>query len=475
MKTGLLISLALTLALASPAAEPIDQAMQKAALDYAERLRQANAELNAARTKIAADKAPLLTALRTAEDRLIAVQEDTTRRNTAHEEVQDTRRHLQSDAEALQRNRAYLDSLAQDSLKAFADAALPAEGALQADGLRALQQQLDAPTTGAEGKAAGDVGEFLFARIEGSLGGGTAAGSARFDDDNQVWPGAFAFVGPQVYFRADNGRAGLVMRPREESAGLVAVVHAMPEWNAADAAAFFQGRPGALPVDPTGGKALRLKEAKGDLWQHINKGGMVAYAIVGVGLLALLLMGLKTRDVLRLAVDAPGAVRGFLALVATGTPAEVARALPALKPATRELFAVGLKYRDQPKDTLEEHLQAILLHQRLIAERRLPLLAVIATAAPLMGLLGTVVGMVRTFALITVFGTGNAGKLAGGISEVLVATELGLIVAIPTLVAHGFLAHLIHKKLAMLESYALEFVTAAKSGEPVTASEDVPA
>jgi len=78
--------------------------------------------------------------------------------------------------------------------------------------------------------------------------------------------------------------------------------------------------------------------------------------------------------------------------------------------------------------------------------------------------------MVRTFALITVFGTGNAGKLASGISEVLVATELGLAVAIPTLVIHGFLSQRIHKKLATLERYALEFVTAAtagaKRGEP---------
>ena len=105
----------------------------------------------------------------------------------------------------------------------------------------------------------------------------------------------------------------------------------------------------------------------------------------------------------------------------------------------------------------------MLLRQRLHFERRLPLLAVIATAAPLMGLLGTVVGMVKTFALITVFGTGNAGKLASGISEVLVATELGLVVAIPTLIAHGFLSQRIQKNLSLLERYALEFVTAAET------------
>ena len=90
----------------------------------------------------------------------------------------------------------------------------------------------------------------------------------------------------------------------------------------------------------------------------------------------------------------------------------------------------------------------------------------IATAAPLMGLLGTVVGMVKTFALITVFGTGNAGKLSSGISEVLVATELGLVVAIPTLVAHGFLAHRIQRNLSMLERHALQFATAVETAKP---------
>ena len=136
-----------------------------------------------------------------------------------------------------------------------------------------------------------------------------------------------------------------------------------------------------------------------------------------------------------------------------------------LKTTTRDLFATGLRYRHETKELLEERLTAVLLRQRLHYERWLPLLAVIATAAPLMGLLGTVTGMVRTFTLITVFGTGNAGKLASGISEVLVATELGLLVAIPTLVAHGFLSQRIQKNLSLLERYALEFTTAVRAGK----------
>jgi biopolymer transport protein ExbB len=181
---------------------------------------------------------------------------------------------------------------------------------------------------------------------------------------------------------------------------------------------------------------------------------------MGVGILAALLIFLKVRDLRRMAIDDPVAVETFLQLVAGDSLTKAEQAAHTLKRTTRELFLTGLRHADQPANILEERLQAVLLEQRLHYERRLPLLAVIATAAPLMGLLGTVVGMVKTFALITVFGTGNAGKLSSGISQVLVATELGLTVAIPTLVAHGFLAHRIQRNLSLLERYALQFMTA---------------
>jgi len=179
----------------------------------------------------------------------------------------------------------------------------------------------------------------------------------------------------------------------------------------------------------------------------------------------------KVMDLRRLSLDEPSDIRLFLEYVYAGAWSKADVAVKTLKAPVCELFETGLRYCDSPKELLEEHLQSVLLRQRLHFERRLPLLAVIATAAPLMGLLGTVVGMVKTFALITVFGTGNAGKLASGISEVLVATELGLIVAIPTLIAHGFLSQRIQKNLSLLERYALEFVTAAetaKAAKPVS-------
>jgi len=91
-------------------------------------------------------------------------------------------------------------------------------------------------------------------------------------------------------------------------------------------------------------------------------------------------------------------------------------------------------------------------------ERFLPFLAITAATAPLLGLLGTVIGMIKTFQLITIFGTGDAKSLSSGISEALVTTALGLIVAIPVLIVHGALTRMAKRKLGLLEELSVAFV-----------------
>jgi biopolymer transport protein ExbB len=442
-------------------AETFDAAMRRAATDYAGRLEKANEELTQTRERIAGEKAPLLEGMRVAEDRNVAAEAEFTRLDTAQAQSQEKRRMLVRDAEALRKNLGYADALAQESLTAFGDGLAPGEGRQMRERIEALRQKIDAPSAAPDGLASVDVAGLLLEHVEQSLGGYAEAGSALMGEGNRIVPGVFAFAGPEVFFRSDQDGAAGTVRAREGSPYPTA--YALKDWKLEDSAAFFQGRTAEIPVDGSDGKALKLEETKGTVWQHIQKGGVVAYAILVVGLLAGFMILQKIGDLSKMAVDTPETVDAFLAIVASGRLAEAGQAVAVLKGPTRELFAQGLRHIAKPKEILEEYLNAVLLRQRLHYERRLPLLAVIATAAPLMGLLGTVTGMVRTFALITVFGTGNAGKLASGISEVLVATELGLLVAIPTLVAHGFLAQRIQKNLSLLERYALEFVTAAQS------------
>ena len=448
------------------AEETFDDAMKRATADYGERLRKAADELNTARKSIADEKAPLLKELRLTEDRIIAAQSQIERLEAGKEDYSEQRRKLLMELDATRKNSAYISTLAHDGIVAFDESLAPGEGQLLSDRIQALEQKLDDESSVSTAQSAVSVAEFLLARTQRSLGGYAAEGSSLIEGSNQVIKGTFAFLGPETYFLPDDGTGAGTARPRAGSA--YPVTYRLPSWKPEDSSAFFQGKPATIIADASGGKALRLKETKGTVFDHIQKGGPVAYAIIAVGLLSLAMIGQKLRDLSLLAIDPPEVVHAFLAKVSAGSRSQVEQAVKTLSTPVREIFQVGLQYADGSKDILEEHLQSVLLRQRLHYERRLPLLAVIATAAPLMGLLGTVVGMVRTFALITVFGTGNAGKLASGISEVLVATELGLIVAIPTLIAHGFLAHRIQRNLSTLERYALEFVTAnetAKDGE----------
>jgi biopolymer transport protein ExbB len=87
----------------------------------------------------------------------------------------------------------------------------------------------------------------------------------------------------------------------------------------------------------------------------------------------------------------------------------------------------------------------------------LPFVAVSAAAAPLLGLLGTVTGIIKTFQLITVFGSGDVKSLSGGISEALITTKYGLIVAIPSLLIHAFLSRKAKGVIGRMETEAVAF------------------
>ncbi|HEY9155478.1 MAG TPA: MotA/TolQ/ExbB proton channel family protein, partial [Opitutaceae bacterium] len=415
------------------------------------------------RRKIADEKAPLLAALHAAEERIVAAESEIARIETEQEERKDRKRQLQKEREPLLKNLGYASTLAHDAVAAIGDGLAPGEAQAIGPRLKEIIEELGATTKSASEQPTADALELMLHRVERSVGGYQMRGRAIVINRNEVEDGTYAFVGPDAFFRSADGKFSGVLRTREGA--VYPIVYPLDNWKPADADAFFQGRRGTVMADATSGKALRLQETTGTLVEHLKRGGAVSLVIITVGLLSVILILNKIFDLVKLKVDEPGKVEVFLSTL-PNTPAERRwELLRPLRPVTRELFATGLKHIDDPKSQLEERLFAVLMRIRLHSERRLPLLAVIAVAAPLMGLLGTVTGMVRTFALITVFGTGNAGKLASGISEVLIATELGLLVAIPTLVAHGFLASRIQKKLLLLERYSLEFTTAAQSAK----------
>ena len=439
------------------------ESLERAGRSYAERLATASTDLNNARARVLREKTPLLTRWQELERQALALENQINRLKTSKEQDQEKRRALAKENDLLRKNLGYLNTLAGDGMKSLELSLQPGEPTSVAQRLRELQGLLEGAATNGDGKVAVEVARLGLARLRQGLGGYTLDGPALIGNDTRIVQGRFAFAGPETFFlAADASQVGIV-RTREGSP--LPIVHLIADWPAEKAAPVFKGAQGILMADPSGGKALHLIETQGSMADHIHRGGVVAYAILAIGAVALLLIGLKCRDLLQLSLDRPETIERLLQLVAAGEFGKARDSLPALKATTRELLGAGLDKVHLPKELLEESLDALLTRQRLHSERRLPLLAVIATASPLMGLLGTVMGMVKTFALITVFGTGNAGKLSSGISEVLVTTELGLAVAIPSLVAHGYLSHRIHKQLALLERYAFEFVLAAEQGK----------
>ena len=127
------------------------------------------------------------------------------------------------------------------------------------------------------------------------------------------------------------------------------------------------------------------------------------------------------------------------------------------------ILAAGLGNAYHGRDVMKESIQEAAAHVIHDLERYLNTLGTIAAIAPLLGLLGTVVGMIRVFAEIMAQGTGNASALAGGISEALITTAAGLSVAIPALVMHRYFIGRIDGIVVELEQETIKLVDALHS------------
>ena len=118
----------------------------------------------------------------------------------------------------------------------------------------------------------------------------------------------------------------------------------------------------------------------------------------------------------------------------------------------------GVEHLHEPRDLIEEVMYEDVLKTRLKVEGLLPFISICAASAPLLGLLGTVTGIISTFKLITLFGSGDAKTLSGGISEALITTEFGLIVAIPSLLMHAFLSRKARGVIHQMEAAGVALV-----------------
>ena len=117
-----------------------------------------------------------------------------------------------------------------------------------------------------------------------------------------------------------------------------------------------------------------------------------------------------------------------------------------------------IKYKDLPRENLESKIEEKAIEVKYILERRLSMLGTIATISPLLGLLGTVVGMITAFTGLTETSGANPDLLAAGISQALITTAFGLLIAVPGLVLHKYFEQKINYLLINLQKEVSEFI-----------------
>ena len=125
-----------------------------------------------------------------------------------------------------------------------------------------------------------------------------------------------------------------------------------------------------------------------------------------------------------------------------------------------QILAAGITSHRRGRDVMKESIEEVANHVVHELERYLNTLGTVAAITPLLGLLGTVIGMIKVFTAIQLVGTGNAAVLAGGISEALITTAAGLTVAIPSLFFHRYFQRKVDELVIYMEQEALKLVEA---------------
>ena len=254
-------------------------------------------------------------------------------------------------------------------------------------------------------------------------------------------------LGPLNWFVSDDkSQAGFIQYDTSQWL----VVYQLEPQQTEQLAQLVESGSGVLPIDPSNNRNITLAQHQESLLDHIDKGGIWVFPILAFAVIAFVIATVKAVTLLR---------------------------LPKLQPLLNMQQACG-KYQQQLIDIAKQYqgierddkmLDALMSNKRKI-EKGLSAIAVTASVAPLLGLLGTVSGMIQTFKLMTLFGSGDANAVSGGISESLVTTELGLIVAIPALVAHALMSRKCQHYMSELESFAVHLSHAELTGEKAEVS-----
>lgn len=453
-KTLLSVTLvALTLPFSSAQAQTFKSASDLARTE----LQTALTDLAKTRETIAADKIPLIREVASLEDEVRKQSGELDRLRRLRDNSDLGLNRLREQVDAIQAQNEYAAGLLDEFVRSFETRINYSETQLYSATAEEARLALDDSDMSQADRFQKQI-EVIGVALErlGKLTGGYSFEGQALAPTGDIETGTFAAFGPTVYFASNQSDLTGVTFNKLNAAE--AAIATPGETFGAGIRAFIESSEGTIPVDATLGKALKMVEGNDTILEHLSKGGSVGVVILGLGVICLLLGGFKVIEVTCFKTPSPENLQQVLAQVEERNIAQASALAANMPGAGGTLVQAGVQHVDEKRGTLEEILYEKILAVRPRLERFLPFIALTAAAAPLLGLLGTVTGMIKTFNLITIFGTGDAKSLSSGISEALVTTELGLVVAIPALILHGLLSRMARQKIGEMEQTAVGFI-----------------
>jgi len=275
--------------------------------------------------------------------------------------------------------------------------------------------------------------EAGITRLEEQLGGAVIDAEVA-DEEGKIQKGQIASFGPVAWFTGEASSSGsIVVDKASRNAKLIG--NEVPEINQ-----LIAGKEVSLEMDLTGGKARALASISSTPLSLFQKGGAWIWPIIAVALVSLVCAVIKFLQLSKIKNPQAGWLSGLLEQVREGDTQSAGNTCSELNHPVGEVMQNALTGMHKGADVVEEIIYEQMIDVQSQLQKWLPFIAVTAAIAPLLGLLGTVSGMITTFNGLSVVGTGDPKLLSGGISEALVTTLFGLVVAIPALVLHSLLS-----------------------------------
>ena len=434
---------------------------EQVAASVQQQLTASLAELDTLRAQIAAEKIPLSKQLGQLEGDLTRVRADYQQQVRQLDSRTLDLSNLRAEIKLRHEEVGYLGNLLGEYLRNF-------ESRLHIAELKRYGKPLQVAKLAPENKTLSEQQVFeaqaaLLAtsleRLEEALGGARFEGTA-VDEGGAVRNGTFVVMGPAALFASADGVA--VGSAEQRLGSLEPTILPLPTPELSTAAAQLVGgglgTMGQFPLDPTLGNAHKIAATQDTFWQHVLKGGVVMWPILGLASAALLVALAKWLSLLFVRLPAGKQVSTLLAAVARRDATAAAVAAAQIRGPAGQMLAAGVEHLGEPRELVEEVMYETVLATRLRLNAWLPFIAITASSAPLLGLLGTVTGIMNTFTLMTAFGGGDPKALSSGISEALITTEFGLYVAIPSLLLYALLSRRARRITDRMEQCAVSLV-----------------